>query len=353
MSVFNDSEFLPAAVESVLKQTFADFEFLVVDDGSTDGSSQYLNSLRDPRVRLVRQETNQGLTRSLQRGLGLAEGRYVARIDADDVAFADRLERQVAFLEHRPEVVLLGGGWAQVNEAGDVVRVLRQPERDLEIRWSSLLVNPFVHSTVMVRHDVLREHGLNYDEVFQTAQDYDLWSRLLRLGQGANLPGPLIYYRLRSGITGTRREQQLAHAVSIAHRTIRAELPDFAIERQQVEALCGALVEMGTGNSSSRAVWAQQLARYRELLAVFAKKHRDHADWRQVRHNFGTTVLRSAWCRRFPPGWVGIVASALAEDPSAGIRLAMNRLRAGLERRRLSATQQVGKPAPRSLQLRV
>ncbi len=336
MSVFNDSAYLAEAVASILNQTFTDFDFLIIDDGSTDGSSRFLNGLQDPRVRVIRHELNQGLTRSLKHGVELATGRYLARLDADDLTFADRLERQVAFLERNPDVVLLGGGCALIDEAGRVLSVLRQPGSDLEIRWTGLLTNPFVHSTVMVRRQVLQEHGLNYDESFQTTQDYDLWSRLLRHGRGANLDSPLIWYRLRAGVTSKRREQQLAYAVSIAHRTIGEELPGFALERKQVEALFRTIFQVEALDRAALSDWASRIGLYRRVLTAFGEKHGDERDWPRVRRNFASEVLRSAWRHRLPSGWLRQVGSTLVRDPFAGLRLLQSRLRGAEDRRRLS-----------------
>src|SRR6266536_2021133 len=108
MSTFNDAAFLPEAVASVLTQGFADFEFMIIDDGSTDSTSEYLGRLADARVRVVRNDSNQGLTRSLKRGVELARGRYLARLDADDAALPGRLEEQVNFMELNPDVAILG-----------------------------------------------------------------------------------------------------------------------------------------------------------------------------------------------------------------------------------------------------
>ena len=216
MSAFNDAAHLSEAVQSILDQTFADFEFLIIDDGSTDETQDLLRSISDSRVRIVRNEKNLGLTRSLKRGVELARGCYIARIDADDTAFPWRLERQVCFMEEQPGVAILGSGCVLMDETGKSFAFQRQPESDLAIRWTSLSANPFVHSTVMLRRQVLLKHELNYDAAYETSQDYDLWTRLLRYEKAANLPEALIRYRVRRGVTRQRREGQLEHARSIA-----------------------------------------------------------------------------------------------------------------------------------------
>jgi glycosyltransferase involved in cell wall biosynthesis len=121
MSVHNDLRYLPQAVDSILRQSFDGFEFLILDDGSTDGSADYLRRLTDPRVRLVRNETNLGLTRSLNGGLDLAGGEFIARMDADDVVMPERLARQVAFLQAHPDTGIVGSSRVLIDEAGDVI----------------------------------------------------------------------------------------------------------------------------------------------------------------------------------------------------------------------------------------
>src|SRR5262245_3154447 len=234
MSVFNDADFVLESVHSILDQSLTDFEFLIIDDSSTDKTAELLAQIRDPRVRIVRNEKNVGLTTSLKRGVELARGRYIARLDSDDVALRRRLSQQVEFLEHHPATAILGGACVLVNEAGKAMTLLKRPETDLEIRWTCLLNNPFVHSTMMIRRQVLVDHNLNYDPAFRTAQDYDLWTRILKRQRGANFAEPLIRYRIRSGVTQTRRKEQLDNAFGIAARTIHEVLPEVKIEAAEI-----------------------------------------------------------------------------------------------------------------------
>jgi glycosyltransferase involved in cell wall biosynthesis len=239
LSAFNDGRFLPEAVESILAQTLADFEFLIVDDGSTDGSADYLRGLNDPRVRLLRNETNIGLTRSLNRGLDAAAGTFVARMDADDVAMPHRLARQVEFLRGRPDVGVVGSSRVLIDERGAVVAAhARAAEDDLRIRWKCLLGNPFAHPTVMLRADVLARHGLRYDASFRT-EDYELWTRLLAVTQGANLREPLLRYRLRDGVSSARQAEQLRNHDRISYASIRRLVPGFEIRAEEVTQLRG------------------------------------------------------------------------------------------------------------------
>jgi glycosyltransferase involved in cell wall biosynthesis len=233
MSVHNDRRYLPESLDSILAQTFTDFELLVIDDGSTDGSADLLRTLTDRRVRVIRNESNLGLTRSLNIGLNESTGTYVARMDADDVMLLNRLERQVRFLESNPDVGVLGTSRTLIDEDGGFIADAPALPDDRQIRWKCLLGNPLAHPTVMLRRDVLERHGLRYDERYATAQDYELWTRLLPVTKAANLIEPLLRYRLRRGSIGmTRKSDQLANHDRIAYGAIRQLVPGFGMITQ-------------------------------------------------------------------------------------------------------------------------
>jgi glycosyltransferase involved in cell wall biosynthesis len=239
LSVHNDLRFLPQAVESILAQAFDDFELLIIDDGSTDGSGVYLDELRDSRIRVRRNVANLGLTCSLNLGLDAAAGRWVARMDADDVSEPDRLERQVAFFQANADVGIVGTSRTLIDERGVVVAHAPAVESDVDIRWKCLLGNPFAHPTVMFRLDLLNAHRLRYDESFRTAQDYELWTRLLMVTRGANLPEPLLRYRLREGVSRVHKSDQLHNHDRIASAAIRRLVPGLEINGHDVSELRG------------------------------------------------------------------------------------------------------------------
>lgn len=209
MAVHNGLGYLREAIESILRQTYADFEFILIDDASTDGSwrimSEYAQS--DSRVVLLRNPENRGLTASLNRGLGQIRGAYVARQDDDDVSFPSRFERQVSFLDKCQEVVLVGSSHVDIDEHGIKRGVKRRPVDDTDIRWHMLYRNGFTHASVMFRADVLHRCGLHYDEALARSQDYDLWSRLLQHGRGANIPEPLVMRRHHESQVGAQQKQ--------------------------------------------------------------------------------------------------------------------------------------------------
>lgn len=195
MAVRNGIRFVNEAVTSILTQTESRFEFLIIDDGSTDGTAQCLEQIEDERVSVVRQD-NVGLTKSLNRLLAKARGQFIARMDADDCSLPKRFSRQIDFLTRHPSAVAVGSDVIYMNEFGRRLFRRRMPSSHAEIDachlsgWGGFLVHP----SVMMRADAVREVG-GYDESLTFCQDYDLWTRLALQGQLANLPEPLLLYR--------------------------------------------------------------------------------------------------------------------------------------------------------------
>lgn len=290
MSAHDARPYLAEAVASILRQSLADFEFLVIDDASTDGSGDDLAALTDPRVRLVRNAENLGLTRSLNDGLTLARGRYVARMDADDIAAPQRLERQVAFLEANPGVGIVGSARTIIDESGNFVAHAPAAETDLRIRWKCLLGNPFAHPAVMLRREVLGAHALRYDETFRTAQDYDLWSRLLAVTRGRNLPEPLLSYRLRNGVSRVHKPAQLRNHDRIAHASIRRLVPRYEISPEETRQLRGRFGGQSVREADmdpADPVWVQK---YLALLDAFVAQWPENAESDALRAEVSRSV---------------------------------------------------------------
>ena len=273
MSVHNDRPYLAESVESILAQTFDDFELLVIDDGSTDGSGDYLAQVPDPRLQLMRNGTNLGLTCSLNTGLDHAAGKYLARMDGDDAAAPDRFARQVEFLERNAEVGIVGSSRTLIDDAGRFVAHAPAVTDDLAIRWKCLLGNPLAHPTVMIRADVLDRHALRYDERFATAQDYELWSRLLPVTQAANLPQPLVSYRLRKGVSATRKAEQLANHDRIAYGAIRSLVAGFDICPAEVTELRGRFGGYSVREPSMDPDEPKWVRKYQALRDAFMAAH--------------------------------------------------------------------------------
>jgi hypothetical protein len=195
MAVYNGERYVREAVDSILGQSYRDFEFIIVDDGSTDRSRALIAEYTDPRIRLLVNEANQGLAVALNRGIASAAGTLVARQDADDVSEPNRLERQVAYLTRHPEVTVVGSWYRKINPEGHDIGLRRLPCDPLDIRWAMLFHCPLIHSAVMFRRAVIARDGPPYDPRFAYAQDYDLWSRIARVSLAANLAEPLVRVR--------------------------------------------------------------------------------------------------------------------------------------------------------------
>ena len=204
MPVYNTRpEHLREAVESILSQSFTDFEFLVFNDGSTDGQvEQTVLSYADARIRYVRSERNLGISGARNTLLDMAEGEYLAVMDHDDISLPGRLEKEVAFLDGHPETGLVGCQTADVKGRG----VSRFPLDDRALRKSLMFhCGDICHPSCMMRRSVLEEHNLRYEEAFSPAEDHALFCRMLPYTKFANLPEVLFCYRSWDGNTSHRQ----------------------------------------------------------------------------------------------------------------------------------------------------
>lgn len=197
-SVHNDERFVAEAIRSILDQTFADFEFLVINDASTDRTRDIVASFGDPRIRIVDNEQNLGLTRSLNRGLRLARGELVARFDGNDRSRRERLARQVAFLDAHLEVAVVGSQMRWIDTTGRPMQhtELARPMTADGIDFFSMFDSPIAHPASMFRTAVVRDELHGYDEAWRVGQDADLWFRVGARHRLANLPDVLLDYRI-------------------------------------------------------------------------------------------------------------------------------------------------------------
>lgn len=195
MPVYNGAKYLKVAIDSVLAQTYSDFEFIIINDGSTDETLDIINSYSDPRIVLVSQE-NKGVTKSLNVGLKIAKGEIIARLDADDIAEPERFAKQMAFLESNPAITLVGSRAVAIDKDGNMIENFDYPPLTHKaIKKYYIFHNPFIHSTVMFRKAVIDVCG-PYNEAIIRAQDYDFLGRIITKFQSANLPERLVKYRI-------------------------------------------------------------------------------------------------------------------------------------------------------------
>jgi len=210
MAVYNGARYLTRAVESILTQTFADFEFVIVDDGSTDETPLILASFQDPRIVLLTNERNLGLTKSLNIGIRASSGEFIARQDADDASLPDRLRRQAAYLDAHPTTALVGAGSRWVDENDSVIQEWRPPPDHTAIQQTLLWTNPFIHGSFLIRRCCLDDIG-GYNEAQAFAQDTDLLYRISEPWDVDGLSDILYIHRRHGDSISTRRRSDQEH----------------------------------------------------------------------------------------------------------------------------------------------
>ncbi|KQN74820.1 glycosyltransferase family 2 protein [Devosia sp. Leaf64] len=217
---FNAEKFLAEAVASVLGQSFGDFELLVVDDGSTDGTSEILKSFaHDARLRLLRNDRNMGLIATLHHAYAQCRAPLIARMDADDVCDAERLGRQVAYLQANPEVAIVGGG---IRFFGNIsTKDFHFPTDHEAIRAAMLFYCPLAHPALTFRRELVDRGLMRYDDDFRHAEDYHLWSRLLLTVRAANLHDVVLNYRLHAQqVSSDSSDKQYAASLRVRRKML-------------------------------------------------------------------------------------------------------------------------------------
>lgn len=223
MSVYNGDKYLNQAIDSILNQTFSNFEFIIINDNSSDRTEEILKSYSDKRIKIIRNTTNLGLTKSLNKGLAESKGEYIARMDCDDISMPNRFEIQNKFLDENKEIVCVGSSTLTINGNSEVVGK-KDVETDPEaIAFQMLIINQMTHSSVMMRADIIKKENY-YNENYRYTQDYELWSRLiLHNYKLSNIKSPLLKYRYhQNSITqdGKSRNDAYALAISTTRRNI-------------------------------------------------------------------------------------------------------------------------------------
>ena len=202
LAVHNNSESIGPAIESILRQTYTDWDLLIIDDASTDDTPKVLQTsgLRDPRIKVIHNDVKLGLPASLNQGWKQAIGDLIARMDADDISLPRRFALQVSYLKTHADVAVLGGGAEVIDEEGRFLGVALRPETHRILVSKIYKENPFIHPSVMMRRSFLDALG-GYDERLRRAQDYDLWLRGYRSYRYHNLPEAIIRYRARRALS--------------------------------------------------------------------------------------------------------------------------------------------------------
>ena len=324
LSVKNGGRDLPQALGTILNQSFTDFELIAINNGSTDETASYLDSIADPRVRVFHQE-DAGLAAALNRGISLARGRYIARQDHDDWALPTRIAQQVAFLDANPDHALVGTRaeiWVGDSPTG---RFHDHPTQDVELRFALLSNNFFVHSSVMMRKAALDEVGVYTTERSrQPPEDYELWSRIARRFRIANLPERLTIYRelpksmSRAGVNPFQEKVILIAAENLAVATdgtpkprrihldiasLTHNAPEKVSQTANIEEMCAVISRAGAAIFGNRhfdvddhpvAIWSRNL-RYQFTYYKLEKLGLQRAwivasDLRRALRRFGLSI---------------------------------------------------------------
>jgi glycosyltransferase involved in cell wall biosynthesis len=253
MSVYNGDDFLPEAIQSILDQSYGDFEFLIIDDGSAEPLDPILQCYKDKRIVLRRQE-NMGLTRSLNKGLSLARGDYIARMDADDVSMRNRLELEVRELDSNMRIDLVGCFFDVVDGEGGLIETKELIIDPIYRLWRLQFHNNYGHGTVMLRKTSVLKAG-SYDENLSYSQDYDLWSRLSTKNNTVIVPEVMYRYRMvEDGVQASVKnyDTQLTNALRVSDRNLMA--CDDRLSIEDCRELRALYLKLGRGGISARAV---------------------------------------------------------------------------------------------------
>lgn len=194
MPVYNCELYIEEAIDSILNQTFSDFELLIIDDASSDSTVSIIKTYEDCRIQLIEKPQNSGYTNSLNYGLSIAKGQYIARMDGDDISLPERFAKQVAFLDANAEIVLCGSNYNVINRN----KIVILPEKDQQIKLALLRGNCIAHPSVMIRNSIIKKNHLLYNAKTEPAEDYDFWVRLLKIGSFYNIQEVLLNYRIHN-----------------------------------------------------------------------------------------------------------------------------------------------------------
>jgi glycosyltransferase involved in cell wall biosynthesis len=213
MPVFNAEVYLQDAIESILTQSFSEFEFLIIDGGSADNTVKIVNSYNDPRIKLITNPEGLNFVDALNLGISLAQGKYIARMDADDLSYPDRIEKQYFFMEHNPEI---GACSTWMENFGDQNKILKMPVFPMEIYFGFLKNNCFGHGPSMVRKSLLIENNIRYDNDYYYSEDTFFWANIMMVAKLQTIPIVLYKYRKHKTQMTTERREKMTNSANRA-----------------------------------------------------------------------------------------------------------------------------------------
>lgn len=233
MPVYNGEKYLKEAIESILNQTFKNFELIIINDGSSDQSKNIIENFLDKRIKNLENKTNRGLIYSLNYGISKAKGKYIARMDADDISHLNRLEIQFNYLEKNKDIFFLGSQVEKVYSKTEKIKLSRLRTAYSDIKTDLLFANPFIHPTLMFRQEIFSENY--YEEGLNGAEDFGLWQDLIYKYKGINLPNVLLKYRiLETGITKTY-DKKIYEKLEVHKKIYQKSLKNISINLTEEE----------------------------------------------------------------------------------------------------------------------
>jgi glycosyltransferase involved in cell wall biosynthesis len=284
LPAYNAAEFLRPAIESILAQTFDDFELIVIDDGSTDNTAEILASFDDSRIRLEPNHRNIGLIATLNKGLRLATAPLVARQDADDISAPNRFALQVEHLQANTNTVAVGAAMNLVDAEDQFIKQWVYPTSPLLCRWQALFDSPMGHSVSMFRRDAVLSAG-GYSPDHKYAEDYDLWTRLQESGAIENLEMPLVEYRVH--------EDSVSQANEDGQITARGVISARGLSRYVGSADCDTILDICSTNTPSLKTVLLSIDAYARLHEHYTQQH-DASPVHEIRRLVSSRIMDHA-----------------------------------------------------------
>lgn len=294
---YNVEHYVTEAIKAVMAQTYPNLEIIVIDDGSQDDTFSILNNLarQDKRIRLYRNDTNIGLIRTLNKGIDIASGEYIARTDADDITKPDWIYNIVKQLILHPDVMAMSAHLIKMPESTSI-QTEKNPNSDIyhlpltheEIYREMLFRNPMNHSAIILHTSVFREYGLRYDENYPHAEDYKLWFEISKIGRLANFNQPLLYYRIHpTQVSCSKQKIQKQTARKIRREVINHYLAaygiDFNIPKKPTYTDINLLADV-VQNLPEQDIWTALLYDF-----YLSQQHYKWCDWWHFQKNSKNT----------------------------------------------------------------
>lgn len=288
MPVFNGAPQLELSIKSILKQTYNNFEFIIIDDGSTDESLSIIRNFSDKRIIAKRFKVNSGIVQALNEGINIANGEYIARMDSDDISNINRLDYQIKYMEDNPEIGILGSSGSYIDINNKIIGSYPTSYDSTEIKWYSIFKSPFIHPSVVFRKSIINKYGFLYSDEFKYCEDFDLWYKILNKTKGENLNIPLINYRITyKDYDKLKKNYQITNTLKVALRNVRDSFPELNSSDDEIFNAIKIIQYYPTSPRETE----NGLSLLIELYRLFEEKNKN-LDFKYLKRNFTTRISR-------------------------------------------------------------